>query len=366
MKSAKQKKSMRTSLFILLTVLSLFVSLVGCSSFSFVQEPDENGGAPTDTPSPNDQQAMSQTPPQTIIYYNRYTGLACDEALLSCRPISVCIGNFDETRQSGLSFADILIEAPIDGDKTRLWAISTTPTLATTLSGVASVRDYMMPAVGAFGAIGAYAGTTDTIGATASVHAGDHLDYLYHNLTSTFTKNETGALTTTGSALESAARDRGYSLTDTGCALPYRLCDVGTRYTPGGNTVRSISFRYSMANTIKFNYDESTGVYYREQKGTPHIDSATGEQLSFANVLLLFHNVNYYHTATETSFSLDTKSGGDGYLYTGGGVVTIRWRYTDDGALSVLTDEGEIITVNRGKTYIGMLRVTDSTSLVAK
>lgn len=366
MKSAKQKKSMRTSLFILLTVLSLFVSLVGCSSFSFVQEPDENGGAPTDTPSPDSQQAISPTQPQPTTYYNRYTGLACDEAFLSCRPISVCIGNFDENRQSGLSFADILIEAPIDGEKTRLWAISTAPSLTTTLSGVASVRDYMMPSLKAFGAIGAYAGTTDTVGATASVYDGDNLDYIYHNLTDTFKKDETGTLTTTGIALQGAAAGRGYSLTDTECTLPYRFAELGKRYTPSGNTVRSISFRYSMANTIKFTYNEETGVYTREQKGAEHIDSATGNALTFANILLLFHNVNYYHTATETSFSLDTESGGDGYLYTGGGVVTVRWRYTDDGALSILTDDGEVITVNRGKTYIGMLRVTDSTSLIAK
>ena len=81
---------------------------------------------------------------------------------------------------------------------------------------------------------------------------------------------------------------------------------------------------------------------------------------------MLFHNVSYYHTATSTTFSLDTEDGGDGYLYTGGGVVSVHWSYREDGTLSVVDDEGETVVLNRGKTYIGMLRVTDSTSLIAK
>ncbi len=350
---------------LLLILFSFSVSLVGCSRLSFL--PDQNGdGNPTDDTPQNEIPAITPADPPPQIYYNRYTGLACDEALLSCRPISVCIGNFDGTRQEGLSFADILAEAPIDGDKTRLWAITTNPAAASSLSSVSTVRDYMMPIVGAFGAIGAYAGTTDTVGATATPHAGDNLDYQYHNLFSTFSKDEAGGLYTSGPALLSAAASRGYSTTDKGQALPYRLTEPNAAYTPNSNRIRSISFRYSMANTIAFRYAEETGLYLREQSGTAHTDPLTGEQLSFSNVILLFHNVSYYHTSTETTFSLDTEDGGDGYCYTGGGVISVHWSYKEDGTLSILDDDGNPITLNRGKTYIGLLRVTDSTSLIAK
>ena len=352
-------------MFLLLTVLSFTVSLVGCSGLSFVSDPAQGNGQPTDT-TPDDLPAIVPPIPEPTIYYNRYTGLACDEALLSCRPISVCIGNFDGNRQEGLSFADILIEAPIDGDKTRLWAILTDPASATSLSSVATVRDYMMPVNSAFGTIGAYAGTTDTVGATSTVYEGDHLDYLYHNLSSTFHKGADGILSTSGSALRDAAISRGYSVTDTEIALPYVFPNVGTQHVPAGNTVRNITFRYSMANTVSFSYQPESGEYLKDQAGAAHTDPHTGKSLSFSNVLLLFHNVNYYHTSTETTFSLDTKSGGDGYLYTGGGVLSVRWSYAADGTLNITNDEGEKITVNRGKTYIGMLRVTDSTTLIAK
>lgn len=366
MKSAKQKKSVRTTLFLFLTVFSILVSFVGCSQFSFLPDLGGNTDAPTDTDNTPDLPTIAPSDPTPTIYYNRYTGLACDKALLSCRPISVCIGNFDGKRQEGLALADILVEAPIDSEKTRLWAMFTDHSGASTLSSVATVRDYMMPTVSAFGAIGAYAGTTDKTGASATVYPGEHLDYLYHNLSATFTQEGEGALSTSMPLLIDAASSRGYSLTDTGISLPYRFAAPDTLYIPNSNRIRSISFRYSMANTIGFRYDEKEARYYREQAGAAHTDAGSGEQLSFSNLLLLFHNVNYYHTSTETTFALDTENGGSGYLYTGGGVVSVHWNYEDDGTLSVVNDEGEAITVNRGKTYIGMLRVTDSASLIAK
>ena len=351
-------------MFILLTVLSLLVSCVGCSRFSFL--PSTDGGTNTPPDTEGDGSIPVITPPAPTIYYNPYTGLACDEAILSCRPISVCIGNFDGKRQEGLSFADILIEAPIEGDKTRLWAIFTDTARTDAISSVATVRDYMMPAALAFGAIGAYAGTTDTVGAPATPHAGDHLDYLYHNLSSTFQKDADGSLTTSASALASAAKGRSYSLTRKDTALPYRFAEVDTHYTPTSNKIRSISFRYSMASSVGFSYNDSDGLYYREQGGASHTDPQTEKQLAFANILLLFHNVSYYHSSSNTTFSLDTQSGGDGYFYTGGGMLPVHWRYLSDGSLSITDDDGNAITANRGKTYIGMLRVTDSTSLIAK
>ena len=276
------------------------------------------------------------------------------------------MGNFDGTRQKGVSFADILIEAPVDGDKTRLWAVLTNPAAVTELSSVGTVRDYLMPLPRALGTICAYAGTTDTAGWAATEYAGDNLDYTYHNLTSTFTKDALGALTTSGSALLSAAEGRGYALTDTGCALPYRLAEVGTPYHPQSNPIREISFRFATANTVTFRYDGERGEYLREQCGAPHTDPLTGEALSYQNVLLLFHNVKYYHTPSDTSFSLDTASGGEGYAYTGGGVVRVRWAYDESGTLSITDETGAPLTLNRGKTYIGMLRVTDSATVVAK
>ena len=367
MKSAKQKKSVRTTLLLFLTVFSLLTSCVGCSRFSFLSKEDEG----TDTESPTDTDANDGIPaitpaePSPPTYYNRYTGLACDEEILSCRPISVCIGNFDGKRQEGLSLADIIIESPHDGDKTRLLAIYTDHRKTDAIVGVSSIKDYMLSPVNAFGAIAVYAGNGDKKPGEVSTSQGDYLDYSYHNLSSAF-EESTDGLRTNIKSLTNASITKGYSLTDPEFPLPYRLAELDTVYTPNSNRIRNISFRYSTANSVSFTYHEDTRVYQKLQNGIPHTDSKTGEQLAFSNLLLLFHNVSYYYSSDQTTFTIDTKTGGDGYLYTGGGVISVRWRYTDDGALSIVDDTGEKITVNRGKTYIGMLKVTDSSTLIAK
>ena len=116
---------------------------------------------------------------------------------------------------------------------------------------------------------------------------------------------------------------------------------------------------------MDFNYDAENNVYLRLQRGAPHTD-LNGTQLSFTNVLLLFYNVSYYHTASGTSYTLDTAAGGTGFCYTGGSVTSLEWKYDNTGNLVFTDDRGEPITLNRGKTYIGLLKITDSISVVAK
>ena len=367
MKSAKRMKSTKTTVLIILVILSFTISLVGCDRQSFFA-PLWQEDTP-DPPSEPSEDAMTDgtdpTPdPPAPIFYNQLTGLVCDEALSSYRPISVCIGNFDGTRQEGLSLADVLIEAPIDGGATRLWAMLGTPSAAAKLSSVRSVRDYMMPLARSFGSITAYAGTTDTPGASNTPFSGDTLDYIHHNLSSTFTK-EGDTLSVDGNALLSAAGNMGYT-TKAKATLPYALTAPNETRHPTGNRISSIHFSFSEGNTVDFSYREDTGLYARSQNGEAHTDAANGEQLAFQNVILLFHNVNYYHSADGTSFSLDTAAGGDGFCYTGGGVVGVKWRADANGEIAFFDTSGNPLTVNRGKTYIGMLRITDSTSVIAK
>ena len=364
MKSAKRMKKKLTTALLFFVILALSLSFVGCERPSFLA-PFGQGDKPS-TEDPNDDLMVDQNDPDppAPVFYNQLTGLVCDEASSSCRPISVCIGNFDGSRQEGLSSADILIEAPIDSDTTRLWAVLGDPSSATKLSSVKSVREYMMPIARSFDSITAYAGTTDTPGASTGIFTGDNLDYIYNNLSSTFIK-EGDALSVTGTALVQAAKAMGYA-TSSAVSLPYSLAEVDKKVTPSGNRISSIHFGFSQGNTVGFLYDSENGLYTRSQKGITGTDTLTGEPLAFANVILLFHNVNYYYTAQGTSFALDTQAGGDGFCYTGGGVVNVKWRTGADGSISFFDADGNTLAVNRGKTYIGMLKITDSTSVIAK
>jgi len=359
MKSAKNKKDRR--FFALFSLLLSAIVLVGCEWSSFISNFHEEPLPPDTSEGNGIINTNTSTEPPKPLFYNRYTGLACDEAISSCRPISVSIGNFDQKQQEGLSFADILIEAPLDGDVTRFWAITTNWSAITNLQSIASAKSYMMPMVNAFGAIAVYNGMEGTPN-TANA---DTIDYASGRFDSNFTAQENGILSSDGEKLLNAAVKENFNMKDTDIVLPYQIAPLGTPYIPSGNKISSIHYTYSEKNTVNFSYDATSNVYLRASSGQAHTDPISGKPLSFSNVILLFYNVSYYHTANGTSYLLDTSAGGNGFCYTNGGVVPIKWSYDSTGNLVFLDQDGKALTVNRGKTFIGMLKITDSTKLVA-
>ncbi len=361
MKSAKKIKLVSGCFAVILSLACFFT---GCKWSSFMAGPDDSA-LPDDIPSGEQGNTSTDTPtlqPSPILYYNRYTGLACDESISSCRPISVCIANFDGKTSKGLSFADILIETPYDANTTRIWALTTDWNALTNVENISSVKSHMFPMMNAFSSICAYAGNDGTA-TPPSISA---IDQSTGEFGSNFKIGASGTVCSSGESLLGAAVKKNYIMTDTKAPLPYRLAEADTIYTPIGNHISSIHFAYSAANTVDFHYDSASGSYLKSQSGEAHIDAENGSQLAFSNVLILFYNVSYYHTASGTSFTLDTAAGGNGFCYTGGSMVPVSWSYDNVGSLVFKDANGETLTLNRGKTYIGMMKITDSSSVVAK
>lgn len=368
MKSAKLTQPRKRCGYLLpLLLLILCLLITGCERQSFLfgqsggkdRSPEEDnveaGGTPQDDP---------VTP--EILPINRYTGLACDESVSSCRPLSVCIGNFDGNPQYGLSFADILIETPIENGATRLLAIGKDWAGLEKIGPVASVREYMIPFLSALDCISVYAGTTDLAGGAHTSYPGDNFDALSQNVNSVFCKEADETMTVSGEGLTLAVRNRNYSQKDSERPLPYTFAAGNETVRPAGNPVSSVKLNFSAVNHAEFRFDAEKGLYTRYQDNAPHTDALTGEPLVFSNVILLFHNVTSYHSEGNTSFTLDTSAGGSGFCYTGGGAIRIRWSYGSDG-LPVFRDEnGNILELNRGRTYIGMMKITDTTAVIAK
>ena len=345
----------------------MICSLVGCQGASFSSEgngsTDTGAGANTQNPSDNQngvsEVSKPEAEPPKPLFYNRYTGLTCDEDASFCRPLSICVGNFDGNTQEGLSFADVLIEIPVPHDETRLWAITNEISKIKSIKNISSTESYTFSLPKAFDAVCVFNGGANI---PPSLSA---LNYANGGLEEYFPTFD-GIVSSSGEGLKGALEAKSVFLTEATGNLPYRFTDVATTYKPNSNTISSIRFAYSEKNSINFSYDASTNCYLRLQGGEQHKDAYNGEPLSFQNIILLFSNVSYYHSADGTSFTLDTDAGGSGFCYTGGGVMSIRWTFDENGGL-LFTSEGEApITINRGKTYIGVLRITDSTTLIAQ
>jgi hypothetical protein len=112
------------------------------------------------------------------------------------------------------------------------------------------------------------------------------------------------------------------------------------------------------AEKVSFAYDAATGKYLRYQDGAKHVDSETGAQLAFTNVVTLITSVECVETgiANDPYMTLvETKNlNGLGYYFHNGKVIQIKW-YSDGNNLTLIDALGNDLTLATGNTYIGYL-----------
>ena len=91
------------------------------------------------------------------------------------------------------------------------------------------------------------------------------------------------------------------------------------------------------------------------------MDAATGEQLAFKNVFVLFAGVGHKPEPQLTDFDL---SSGSGYYFTGGSYAPVTWSKDGDQAPLKLYDAGGgELSVAAGKSYIAVVSSARADSL---
>lgn len=104
----------------------------------------------------------------------------------------------------------------------------------------------------------------------------------------------------------------------------------------------------------KLVYNEEDKLYYKYLHGKEQIDAATGDQLTFDNIIV---QNTYYEYAPDNKYLVfqmhDTKR--DGYFITRGKAIHVNWEKTSDYAPTrYFDDNGNEIELNKGKTYIAV------------
>lgn len=377
MKVFKRRNSL-AGLSILTFLLALLVigSFAGCEAASMI--PVKNRQA---APDPDDRIVAEQTtaketdPPSTTtpeeipelpLFFNPLTGLETTELSSTSRPVAVSFGNTSYALpQFGIGHSDVLLEFPIENGATRLVMVTTDYAGLEKIGGIRSTRDYISDVVNAFDAIQVYAGTSD-VSASVLFEGRDTLDYLTQNLQSLCYRDTSRImphnLMTTGSLIVSEIGKLGYR-TDVrdGFTAPYAFPD-GTKKAPAGDTPASeISITFSQTQNASFSYRSETGNYLRFQLGEKQIDGIDRNTLSFTNVIVLFSDCATYESANGSEFSL-TLNGGTGKCFSDGTAKDVSWQMTN-GEFTLLDTEGNRLTVNRGTTYIGFVRISDPNAL---
>ena len=103
-----------------------------------------------------------------------------------------------------------------------------------------------------------------------------------------------------------------------------------------------------------FTYDPATGLYNKNLHGKAQVDGLTGQQLTFANVII--QNTKRSKRDAKGYLAFQTiDSTGDGYYFTKGRGIHITWKKTSDySPTKYYDDNGNEIQLNTGKTYIGI------------
>lgn len=351
----------------LILTLLITVCFAGCEMASLIPvlKDPSNGNNPVETPpitTPPTTTVPEEPPVEIIRYFNPLTGLETTEALSISRPVAFCLGNTAYSLpQFGIGSSDILFEFPIENGATRLVMMTTDFETVGKIGPIRSTRDYIADIVGAFDAIQLYAGTSDH-SASVLYPEYDTLDYLTQNLQSLCYRDTSRVmphnLMTTGAMTASEIVRLGYRREiSPELTLPYRFVEYGESVVPGDRTCTQLMLTYSQSHNAKFVYDAASGEYTRYQLGETHLDANDAGAVSFKNLLILFSDSATYETADGSAFSLLLGSGSGRYV-TDGTARDVRWVY-ENGALSFFDADGNPLTVNRGSTYVGFMKVTD-------
>lgn len=301
-----------------------------------------------------------------ILYRHPLTGEPLEEPFTG-RPVAVSIGNTKAALpQYGISGADFFFEVEAEGGITRFLPIFTDLNAVDAIGPIRSARTFFNNLAAGWNAPIAHCGGSDRgikgyYDLTGSKISGwNHIDqftygkkYFYRDLDRN--KNQGYAwehcLFTTGENMKKALNDLKYN---TGEVLDYGLL-FDENISLEGEAANQITISFLGKKTSEFTYDAATGLYSIRQYDRDLIDGATGKQLTFKNIFVLYAKQEKQKDSNYVRSYYDLIGSGDGYFAVNGKIVKIKWSREDVKKPFVYTlEDGTPITLGVGKSYIGI------------
>lgn len=278
------------------------------------------------------------------------------------RPIAVMINNIiNAIPQSGISKAGVIYECPVEGNLTRLMAVFDDWEELDKIGPVRSARDYFVYWVYEWDAIYCHFGGPKLyVDALLSRDVTNNLDGTSLDGTVYYRTKDRVAphnAYVSGEGILKGLELKKYQAEHTdnyqGNHFTFALEDSPVDLTAiaGSFDATTIKPGYPI-NKPYFEYHLDTGLYHRYQYGKEHIDDLTNQQLTFKNVIFQ----KTYHEVRDANGYLsfqDHDSTRDGYYFTNGKGIHIRWKKESDfGATKYYDDNNNEVILNTGKTMI--------------
>jgi hypothetical protein len=303
-------------------------------------EPDARTASPT-TPT---------TTPPAVLPLLGTPGEPPDRAAMGVK-----LDNTDNGRpQTGVGQADIVFEEMVEGGLTRLLAVfhSQDPD---DLGPVRSARSTDLTVLAELGwPLFAWSGANPTF--RAAVEDADLADVGYSAVPDAYRRDSDRRAPYNLFADPAELRDA----VDAGAPPPmlfaYRAADEPLS---GTDALPASGFRAStLATSIDWTWNASTGLWERTQNDTPHLDSA-GERVAVPNIVV--RATPYRDSGVRDSTGAVVPEAvavgqGDAWLLSDGKAQPARWSKTSDDAPTLYTTtDGQPLRLTPGQTWIEML-----------
>lgn len=287
------------------------------------------------------------------------TGLPVSSTLAAQRPVAVMIDN--DTRalpHYGLADADVVYEmmnSTANNRVTRLMAIYKDWNTVNQVGNIRSTRPTNILLASEWNAILVHDGgpfyNTPYFKSTGIAHLSGGFSRVKNGKASEFTEY---AMKTDISRKAKAARISS-SFTSTAAQSAaqthwkFGTVDM-TAYGLSGTSVKLDCFKLTKPS---LEYDAGTGLYNYYENGKLCKDGEDSQQVAFRNVIL--QNCSFHQYDKNGYLIYNVIGEGTGYYLTGGKMIPVTWKKTSEtGATKYYDSVGREITLNQGKTYIGI------------
>lgn len=303
---------------------------------------------------------------------NPLTGKAdLSDGAIGARPVAIMVENSPSARpQWGMSTPDIILEGMVEGGITRMmWIYADTEDIPEKVGPTRSSRHDFVEIAAGLNAIYVHWGgsgrTNNTLAYGAIKKYGiDNIDgmtysgtYFFRDTTRNVSSEHRGY--TKGSSIQKAITKLGYETKakDTNWT-PFKVITNGLRmpYGDASGSCSSINITYSSSYKRTFKYDAEKNTYDVYMNSTLCKDGTTGEKVSVSNVIIMYCGVSSLGDAKgHQEWNMEVSSG-DAVFVSNGYGESITWKKDGKtGALKFYGKDGKELTVNQGKSFIGVV-----------
>lgn len=336
--------------------------------------PPPTAAPPTETAAPATPTATATPEPVTLLTLddfgddrNPLTGeVVSDTAALQRRPIAVKISNSPPEHvrpQAGLSQADLVFEHATEGPITRFTAIfygDAPPDVGPIRS--ARLIDVELPAM--YDAALAYSGSS--IGVGRKLGGSDFRPRIIRSFEPGYYR--TGEDKPWEHTLHGDLEGFWQALAEKDQNTPPQFSSAmafSSLPPQGGEPAENVTIEYQDWTTVAWEYDEENGRYWRWADGEAHVDANDGEQISAANVVLVYaiHMLDQSICERQVedqcyAFSTEIQiwGSGDAVVIRDGRQYSATWqRQERDHMLTFVDENGDPVPLQIGNTWFQVI-----------